>query len=91
MRIRKRKVHGRLVMVMGGKVVKIEMRRDGIWFRAKHSRRPTRLTFHEAFDGSLGQKLLPLKIESPPAEERFDEGANAKVGQVRAPVARAPG
>lgn len=55
-----RKVHGRLVMVIGGQAVRVEMRRDGIWFRAKHSRKPSRLTFHEAFDASLGQKLLPL-------------------------------
>jgi hypothetical protein len=60
MKTRRRKVYGRLTMTLGGQVVKIEMRRDGIWFRAKHSRRPTRLTFREAFDGSLGQKLLPL-------------------------------
>jgi hypothetical protein len=60
MKTRTRKVHGRLVMTLGGQQVRVEMRRDGIWFRPRHSRKPTRLTFHEAFDGSLGQKLLPL-------------------------------
>ena len=60
MKTRRRKVHGRLVITIAGQPVKVEMRRDGIWFRAKHSRRPTRLTFHEAFSVAQGQKLLPL-------------------------------
>jgi hypothetical protein len=60
MRTCTRKVHGRLTMTIGGKQVRVEMRRDGIWFREKHSRKPTRLTFHEAHATSLGQKLLPL-------------------------------
>ena len=59
-----RKVHGRLVMVIGGQAVRVEMRRDGIWFLPKHSRKgspeQTRLTFHDAHATSLGQKLLPL-------------------------------
>jgi hypothetical protein len=87
---RVRKVHGRLVVMMGGLPVRVEMRRDGIWFREKHSRRPTRLTFHEAFDGSLGQRLLPLAIESPTPANAGDGAQTMKVGQDRAPAARAP-
>jgi hypothetical protein len=65
MKTRRRKVYGRLVVRIGGRDVRVEMRRDGIWLREKHSRRLKKLTFHEAFDASLGQKLLPLAIESP--------------------------
>ena len=58
---RVRKVHGRLVVTLGGQVVRVEMRRDGIWFRPRYARRPARLTFHEAFDSAQGQRLLPLE------------------------------
>jgi hypothetical protein len=60
MRTRTRHIYGRLTMTLGGQVVRVEMRRDGIWFREKHSRKPTRLTFHDAHAASLGQQLLPL-------------------------------
>lgn len=60
MKTRKRKVFGRRVVAMDGKIVKFEMTHDGIRIREKFARRVETVSFSRLYDAATGQTHLPL-------------------------------
>ncbi len=77
-----RKVFGRLTIELGGKPTKVEMRRDGLHFRAKYARTVQILRFAQLADlleKEAGQYLLfpSLQPASKPASGGPESGPGA--------------